>query len=140
MQASERGRVLAKVVSSNGKGWFKANMRRLTEFILCIGGPVAVLFLAALFFPVGASAQLGQTSGPGSGALATPLPVSGRTSQSGGVIATQAPIPGTTTSVTTLNPSVQVQGAYARKRQQHWENALQREAVAARSRAASDRI
>ena len=46
------------------------------------------------------------------GAQANPLPLSGRAGANGGVIATQTAIPGTTTSVNTLNPTVQVSGAF----------------------------
>jgi outer membrane protein TolC len=97
----------------NGKVWFNRKMRRLTQIIRWMGGLVAAVLLALTIFPVGASAQLGATGGSGSGALANPLPVSGRTGQRGGVNATEQPIPGTTTSVNTLNPSVQVQGTFA---------------------------
>jgi outer membrane protein TolC len=45
--------------------------------------------------------------------LATPLPLSGRTGGNASVTAIEAPIAGTTNSVTTINPSVQVQGPYA---------------------------
>ena len=44
---------------------------------------------------------------------ANPLPLSGRASQSGSVIPVESPIAGTTNSVNTINPTVQVQGAYA---------------------------
>ena len=47
---------------------------------------------------------------------AAQLPLTGRAGQSVSVAATQAPIPGTTTSVNTLNPSVQVQGPYSGSR------------------------
>jgi outer membrane protein TolC len=43
---------------------------------------------------------------------ANPLPLSGRSGQSGSVTAVESPIAGTTTSVDTINPSVQVQGPY----------------------------
>jgi len=46
-------------------------------------------------------------------AQASPLPLSGRAGQNGSVTAIEAPIAGTTNSVTTINPSVQVQGPYA---------------------------
>lgn len=62
-----------------------------------------------------ASAALAQMPGPGmpaQPARATQLPLSGRNGQSGTVAATEAPVPGTTTSVNTINPSVQIQGAY----------------------------
>jgi outer membrane protein TolC len=88
-------------------------MRRLTEFAIWISGATALLFLAVLILPGDVLAQTGPGSAPSSGTLATPLPVSGRSAESsGGVTATQSPIPGTTTSVNTLNPTVQVQGTY----------------------------
>ena len=43
----------------------------------------------------------------------TQLPLSGRTADTGSAAATQTPIPGTTTSVNTLNSSIQVQGPYS---------------------------
>ena len=43
---------------------------------------------------------------------ATSLPLSGRSSQSGSVTAVESPIAGTTTSVDTINPTVQVQGPF----------------------------
>lgn len=67
-----------------------------------------VMWLAA----TPAFAQLGPPSASASGSAAVQLPLSGRTGQSGSVIATQTPLPGTTTSVNTLNTSVQVQGPY----------------------------
>lgn len=60
-----------------------------------------------------AFAQLAPPGGQGQpAARATQLPLSGRTGQSGSVTATQSPVPGTTTSVNTINPTVQVQGPY----------------------------
>src|ERR1017187_7314303 len=44
---------------------------------------------------------------------ATILPASGRNNQGGSVGATEQPVPGTTTSVNTLNPSVSVSGPYS---------------------------
>ena len=41
------------------------------------------------------------------------LSLSGRTVQNGSVTATQSPVPGTTTSVNTINPTLQVSGSYA---------------------------
>jgi outer membrane protein TolC len=64
-----------------------------------------------LILTVGASAQFGAAPAPPS--QAAPVPLSGRSAQSGGVAVTQAPVPSTTTSVNTLNPTVSVQGAYA---------------------------
>jgi outer membrane protein TolC len=45
-------------------------------------------------------------------AQAPSLPVSGRNPQTGSVSAIQSPVPGTTTSVNTINPAVQIQGPY----------------------------
>jgi outer membrane protein TolC len=44
---------------------------------------------------------------------ASQLPLSGRSGLGGSVSATQTPVPGTTTSINTLNTSVQAQGPYA---------------------------
>ncbi|MDP9049341.1 MAG: TolC family protein [Acidobacteriota bacterium] len=46
-------------------------------------------------------------------AQANPLPLSGRSTGNASVTAIEAPIAGTTNSVTTINPSVQVHGTYA---------------------------
>jgi len=43
---------------------------------------------------------------------ANQIPLSGRTSQAGSVTSTQQAVPGTTTSVNTINPAVQVAGPY----------------------------
>src|SRR5215472_14722998 len=47
------------------------------------------------------------------GQSGSPLPLSGRPAGNGSVSSTQTAIPGTTTSVNTLNPAIQVQGPYA---------------------------
>src|SRR5215468_8731380 len=51
--------------------------------------------------------------GAASGQNGNPLPLSGRPAGNGAVSSTQTAIPGTTTSVNTLNPAIQVQGPYA---------------------------
>jgi outer membrane protein TolC len=51
------------------------------------------------------------TAAPAPATQATPLPLSGRVGQAGSVTATQTAVPGATTSVNTLSPTVQVQGA-----------------------------
>lgn len=71
-------------------------------------------FMAILLFPIASMAQLG--GGASQSAPRTQpaqLPLSGRSGQNGSVNATQTPLPGTTTSVNTLNTSVQAQGPYA---------------------------
>ena len=84
-------------------------MRRSNPVIL-LGRQVifAAVFLFA--FAACASAQFG--AAPSAPKSATPLPLSGRNGQGGGVVATEAPVPNTTTSVSTLNPTVSVQGSY----------------------------
>jgi len=67
--------------------------------------------LPVFIIATGASAQFGPAPAPAT-TQATQLPLSGRSTQSGGVVATQSPVPSTTTSVNTLNPTVSVQGAY----------------------------
>src|SRR5579863_4403602 len=75
------------------------------------GVPLAA---AALLLAAPAFAQFGPPSGQSQGAQAAQLSLSGRTSQTSGSVKTsEAPAPSTTATVNTLNPSVQVQGAYA---------------------------
>src|SRR5204862_43504 len=50
---------------------------------------------------------------PQPGAQAAPLPLSGRTAQTGSVTTAETAVPGTTTSVNTINPTIQVQGPYS---------------------------
>ena len=57
--------------------------------------------------------QFGPPAVPATGTEASQLPLSGRTSSSGSVVATQSPVAGTTTSVNTINPAIQALGPYA---------------------------
>jgi outer membrane protein TolC len=66
---------------------------------------IFLLSVACCFAQVGAP--------PAPATQAAPLPLSGRGTQSGSVVATEAPVPSTTTSVNTLNSTVSVQGAYS---------------------------
>src|ERR1022692_3672224 len=61
----------------------------------------------------GGNASAQTPPGQSQGAQATQLPLSGRTTQSGSVTATQSSAPGVASTVNTLNPAVQVQGAYS---------------------------
>jgi outer membrane protein TolC len=54
-----------------------------------------------------ATLSFGQTT------RANQLPLSGRTGENGSVTAAESAVPGTTTSVNTINPTIQVQGPYA---------------------------
>jgi outer membrane protein TolC len=67
---------------------------------------------AILVFANCARAQFGGTPSASQSTQVNPLPLSGRTSQNGSVVPVQTPVPGTTTSVDTVNPTVQVQGPY----------------------------
>ena len=74
-------------------------------------GSILFLSFVLLIFLGAAGSAFAQTSG----SAATPaavLPASGRNNQGGSVGATQQAVSGTTTSVNTLNPSVQVSGPY----------------------------
>src|SRR5262249_17297294 len=55
------------------------------------------------------SKQISETQG----SQANQLPLSGRSGQTGSVTATQTPTPGVTTSVNTINPTIQTQGPFA---------------------------
>jgi len=72
----------------------------------------AFLIIIILAVAGGAFSQIGPPPSPPQGGQATPLPLSGRNQQSGSVTAIQLPVPGTTTSVNTINPSIEVQGLY----------------------------
>ncbi|HEY6969975.1 MAG TPA: TolC family protein [Candidatus Angelobacter sp.] len=60
-----------------------------------------------------AVAQIGSSGGSSQGATANQLPLSGKSGQAGSVTAIQTAVPGTTTSINTVNPTVQVQGPFA---------------------------
>ena len=68
----------------------------------------SVVFLTVL---AGAGSAFAQSSSSG-GPSAVVLPASGRNNQGGSVGAAEQPVPGTTSSVNTLNPSVQISGPY----------------------------
>jgi len=69
-----------------------------------IGGTAAILCIGTLL--------IASLPGQSQSTQASPLPLSGRSGQTGSVTAVESPIAGTTTSVDTINPSVQVQGPY----------------------------
>jgi outer membrane protein TolC len=77
------------------------------------GTLIATFFLMLAFAPLHAWPQLGTPAASSQGTTATQLPLSGRSAQSGSVATTESAIPGTTTSVNTINPSVQVQGPFS---------------------------
>ena len=71
-------------------------------------GALVCLFLGAA---PAAFAQFGAPPAPAPSA--TILPSSGRNNQGGSVNAAEQPVPGTTTSVNTLNPSIAISGPYS---------------------------
>ena len=73
-------------------------------------GSIALLTVLA---GVGAFAQLPSAAPSSSAPSAAILPSSGRNNQSGAVGIAEQPVAGTTTSVNTLNPSVQISGPYS---------------------------
>jgi outer membrane protein TolC len=79
-------------------------MKKRTHFGLCA---------AALLSSTSVFGQFGAPASQTLGSAANQLPASGRTSSSGSVAATESPVAGTTTSVNTINPSIQAQGSYA---------------------------
>jgi outer membrane protein TolC len=74
-----------------------------------------LVFTAAIFLlaPCAFAQFPGAASSQSESTRPTLLPLSGRTGDQGSATATETPIPGTTTSVNTLNSSIQVQGPYA---------------------------
>ena len=72
-----------------------------------------ILVSFILVFVQNAFGQFGPPGGPAQGTRANQLPLSGRSAQTGSAAAVEAPGPGTTASINTVNPTVQVQGAYA---------------------------
>src|SRR5215475_13151454 len=81
-----------------------------------ISAPTLIFVFAILTFSPCAFAQFRTTSRQVSetqGSRADQLPLSGRSGQTGSVTATQTPTPGATTSVNTINPTVQTQGPFS---------------------------
>ena len=72
----------------------------------------AAFFIFILACASPSFAQLGAPQSSPQGSQAAAINLSGRNPQGGSVTAIQSPVPGTTTSVNTINPSVQVQGPY----------------------------
>jgi outer membrane protein TolC len=72
----------------------------------------SVVLLTVLAGAGSAFAQSPAGGGASAGSSAIVLPASGRNNQGGSVGAAELPVPGTTSSVNTLNPSVQISGPY----------------------------
>jgi outer membrane protein TolC len=71
-----------------------------------------IALILFLLFPPTILAQTPSSAPQPQPAQATQLPLSGRNPQGGSVTTTQTAIPGTTNSINTINPAVQVQGPF----------------------------
>src|SRR5229473_7024752 len=72
---------------------------------ICAATVLLILTIATVAAAQGSGAQA-------SAAQPLLVPLSGRTTQTGAVVATQTPVPGPTTGINTLNPAVSVQGPF----------------------------
>src|SRR5262245_29271728 len=81
---------------------------RMLPLVICLNGVHFVAEAAAgqLQSIVQGAQAAGQPS------VASQLPLSGRSAQGGSVVVTETPTPGTTTSVNTINPTIQIQGPF----------------------------
>lgn len=84
-------------------------MRKVTALPRPLKSSTTFILLSMFLLGGSAPAQMPSQS---QGTQAAQLPLSGRTTQNGSVTATQSSAPGITNTVNTLNPTVQVQGAY----------------------------
>jgi outer membrane protein TolC len=87
-------------------------MKTNVKFAVRIKVMSAAAACALSILAIRAGAQAGAAGASSQGSQAIQLPLSGRGGQGGSVNSTETPVPGTTTSVNTLNPAVQVQGPY----------------------------
>jgi outer membrane protein TolC len=71
-----------------------------------------IALIVFLLFPLTVFAQTPSSGTQSQPAQAAQLPLSGRNPQGGSVTTTQTAIPGTTNSINTINPTVQVQGPF----------------------------
>jgi outer membrane protein TolC len=89
---------------------------RFLRALIRVKAPALIFIFATLSFSPRAFAQFrptGRQVSEGQGSQANQLPLSGRSGQAGSVTATQNPTPGTTTSVNTINPTIQTQGPFS---------------------------
>ena len=88
-------------------------MNGIRRVAVPIGGVGLRIAAVTLLLGSCAFAQFGPPASSQGGSQAAQLPLSGRTGQTGSATAAQNTVPGTTASVDTLNPTIQVQGPYA---------------------------
>src|SRR5215467_9030243 len=72
----------------------------------------ASFFILILILSTRMFGQIGAPAAAPQGSQSAQLPLSGRSPQGGSVTAIQSPVPGVTSSVNTINPSIQIQGPY----------------------------
>ncbi len=89
------------------------HMQIIKKLPFHLSGTAVILAVALFMLANPVFAQVGSAGSQSQGTQAAQLPLSGRTGQTGAVAAGESPVPGTTTSVNTLNPTVQAQGPYA---------------------------
>jgi outer membrane protein TolC len=87
--------------------------KTMTAPIVRIGGTAAILCLGTFVIATRGFAQGASRANQSQSTQASPLPLSGRAAQNGSVTAVESPVAGTANSVNTINPTVQVQGAYS---------------------------
>ncbi len=86
------------------------NRKTQPTSILSLRSSIILIFALCLLY---APCAFGQARGGQAQGQAVQLPLSGRSGLAGAVSATESPVPGTTTSINTINPTIQVQGPYA---------------------------
>jgi len=90
----------------------KAQVKKMKRFTWKVSVARLIGVTASiLVFAVCGLAQFG--GAPPQSTMPTQLPLSGRGGQGGGVLATESPVPSTTTSVNAINPTISVSGAYS---------------------------
>src|SRR5919198_1232621 len=76
-------------------------------------GSIVVFFASSVPHLTPVARAQGPTSAQAQATQPIQLPLSGRAAQNGSVTATESPVPGTTTSINTVNATVQAQGPYS---------------------------
>src|SRR5262245_27005830 len=80
-------------------------MRRRSVFVRWSVCAMAVTVLTL-------TARLASAQGGGGAVQAAPIPLSGRSAPGGSITAVESVVPGVTGSISTVNPTIQVQGAF----------------------------
>jgi outer membrane protein TolC len=78
-----------------------------------VSGRIAVSLCTLIFVTIPGLRAQGPTGAQTQATQPIQLPLSGRPAQNGSVTASESPVPGTTTSVNTINATIQAQGPYS---------------------------